>query len=69
MGWGYIYAPADGNLANSIDHPPGTPTGKPKRITQWPGSIFTELSATADGKGLVLLKRTYQGQVYVGEPN
>jgi serine/threonine protein kinase/Tol biopolymer transport system component len=45
----------------------GLPTGQPSRITQSAGSRITELSASADGKRLVMLKQTYQGQVYLGE--
>ena len=49
------------------DGPAGTPTGKPKRITQWAGSSIPQLSASADGKRLALLKAMYQTQVYAGE--
>lgn len=50
-----------------IDNTGGTPTGKPKRITQWAGSELLGVSASADGKRLVLLKQTDQAQVYLGE--
>jgi DNA-binding winged helix-turn-helix (wHTH) protein/Tol biopolymer transport system component len=50
-----------------IDNRAGTPTGKPRRITQWAGSYLGGLSASADGKRLVLAKQTYQAQVYLGE--
>jgi eukaryotic-like serine/threonine-protein kinase len=50
-----------------VDTHTGTPTGKPKRITQWAGTYLRWLSASADGTRLVLLKSTYQAQVYVGE--
>jgi serine/threonine protein kinase len=50
-----------------IDNHAGMPTGKPKRITQWAGSYLGGLSASADGKRLVLRKPTIQRQVYVGE--
>jgi eukaryotic-like serine/threonine-protein kinase len=50
-----------------IDTHTGAATGKPKRITQWAGSYLWGLSASADGKRLVLKKATYQGQVYLGE--
>jgi len=46
-----------------IDGRAGTPTGKPKRITQWAGSYLWGLSASADGKRLVLQKATFQGQL------
>ena len=50
-----------------IDNHAGTPTSKTKRITQWAGSYLRRLSASTDGKRLVLLKTTYQSQVYLGE--
>jgi Tol biopolymer transport system component len=50
-----------------IDSDAGTPTGEPKRITQWAGSNLWGLRASADGKRLTLQKATYQEQVYVGE--
>ncbi len=50
-----------------IDTHTGAPTGKSKRITQWAGSYLHGLSASADGKQLVIQKATEQGQVYVGE--
>jgi eukaryotic-like serine/threonine-protein kinase len=62
-----IYA-QDGNLWQiGIDNHAGTPTGKPKSITQWAGSDLSALSASADGKRLVLLKQTEQGQIYLSE--
>jgi serine/threonine protein kinase/Tol biopolymer transport system component len=45
----------------------GLPTGQPRRVTQWAGSQIYELSASADGKRLVMRKQTSQGQVYLGE--
>jgi len=50
-----------------IDTHTGAPTGKPKRITQWPGSYLWGLGASADGRRSVLQKAAAQGQVYVGE--
>jgi eukaryotic-like serine/threonine-protein kinase len=50
-----------------IDGRSGSPTGKPKRITQWAGSYTYWLSASADGKRLVVQKGTSQNQVYLGE--
>jgi Tol biopolymer transport system component len=59
---------SDDNLWQiGIDSHTGTPTGKPKRITQWAGSYLSALSASADGKRLTLQKTTYQQQVYLGE--
>jgi len=45
----------------------GLPVGQPRRITQWVGSGINGLTASTDGKRLALLKRTSQGQVYLGE--
>jgi eukaryotic-like serine/threonine-protein kinase len=58
----------DGNLWQiSIDDHSGTPTDKPKRVTQWAGSWLWGLSASTDGRRLTFRKTTYQAQVYVGE--
>ncbi len=58
----------DSNLWQiGINGQTGTPIGKPKRVTQWPGSNFEGLSASADGKRLVFLKAMYQEQIYLGE--
>jgi len=62
-----VYARGDNLWQISIDNHAGTPTGKPKRITQWAGSGLWGLSASADGKRLVLLKSTSQAQIYLGE--
>jgi Tol biopolymer transport system component/DNA-binding winged helix-turn-helix (wHTH) protein len=59
---------SDGNLWQiRIDNHAGTPNGKPKRITQWAGSLIWGVSASADGKRLVLRKGADQAQVYLGE--
>jgi len=50
-----------------IDDRTGMPTGTPKRITQWAGSLIGGLAASADGKRLVLLRIAFQIQTYVGE--
>jgi eukaryotic-like serine/threonine-protein kinase len=50
-----------------LDTHTGAPSGKPKRITQWAGSSLWGLSASGEGKRLVLQKATFQAQVYVGE--
>jgi eukaryotic-like serine/threonine-protein kinase len=50
-----------------VDPRSGRPTGKPKRITHWAGSILDNLHASEDGKRLTLQKETYRGQVYVGQ--
>jgi Tol biopolymer transport system component/predicted Ser/Thr protein kinase len=65
---GRIIYSNDNNLWQiGIDTHAGAPTGKPKRITPWAGSYLVGLSASADGKRLVLEKRTNQAQVYLGE--
>jgi DNA-binding winged helix-turn-helix (wHTH) protein/Tol biopolymer transport system component len=45
----------------------GTPIGKPRRITRSSGSDLLGLSASADGRRLVMRKVTYPAQVYIGE--
>ena len=60
------YASGDNLWQIGIDQA-GTPSGKPKRITQWAGCDLTGLSASADGKRLVFQKSTDQVQVYLGE--
>jgi serine/threonine protein kinase/Tol biopolymer transport system component len=50
-----------------IDNRLGIATGKPKRITEWAGSILGWLTANADAKRLTLQKTTYQVGAYLGE--
>ncbi len=50
-----------------VDTRTGKPIGRPKRITHWTGTDLLKLSASADGKRLVLQKETYPAQVYIGE--
>jgi Tol biopolymer transport system component len=50
-----------------MDPRTGTPATKSKRLTAWAGSELTGLSASADGKRMVLQKRNWQGQVYLGQ--
>jgi serine/threonine protein kinase len=64
-----VYARDDDLWQIEIDSNAGTPTGKPKRITQWAGAHLGNLSASADGKRLVLTKGMVQAQVYLGELN
>ena len=49
-----------------MDDQAGTPTGKPKRITQWEARRVFSLYASADGKRLALVKTTVQEQAYLG---
>jgi DNA-binding winged helix-turn-helix (wHTH) protein/Tol biopolymer transport system component len=58
--------PSDSNLWQiAIDNHAGTPSGKPKRITQSAGSWFSAVSASADGKRLAILKQTDRSQIYL----
>jgi eukaryotic-like serine/threonine-protein kinase len=64
----YALNSADGTLWQiGIDSHAGTPTDKPRRVTQWAGSSIWNLSASADGKMLVVRKVTDQWQIYLGE--
>jgi serine/threonine protein kinase len=45
----------------------GKPTGQPVRMTQWVGSLLSGLSASADGKGVVFVRWTMRGMVYLGD--
>jgi Tol biopolymer transport system component len=51
-----------------VDERTGAATNKPKRIANWAEFLVTGLSATADGKQLVVCKsRPLKPQVYVGD--
>ncbi len=50
-----------------VDPRTGEPAGAPQRITNWEDSGLEGLSATADGKRLLLLKVRAQEDVYVSE--
>jgi len=53
-----------------IDPATGTPLSEARRLTQWSGFSFGnvgDLSITADGKRLVLLKSNAQSDVYLAE--
>jgi eukaryotic-like serine/threonine-protein kinase len=58
---------SDGNLWEIGVDTHSLETGKPKRITQWPGSYLSLLSASADRKHLAVQKSTLQAQVYLGD--
>lgn len=72
----YIYARSDpnrtewdGNLWDvRFDFQSGGMTGKPRQITHWTQTLIDSLSASKDGRRLVLLKSTPQRDVYIGEP-
>jgi Tol biopolymer transport system component len=72
--WRIIYSRQESSDSNDynlwqigVDGQAGVPIDRPKRVTQWAGSYLLGLSASADGKRLVLQKATYQAQVYLGE--
>jgi len=50
-----------------VDTQRGTPTSRPRRLTQRGGPRLWGLSASADGKRLALQKATFQGQAYLGQ--
>ncbi len=50
-----------------VDPKSGAATGKPRKLTDWPGFAFWHLSATSDGKRLAFVNEHDQGDVYVGE--
>ncbi len=58
----------DANLWEiAVDSNTGEAAGKPRRLTNWTGFSFSDLSVTADAKRLVFLKRHSQTEVYAGE--
>jgi Tol biopolymer transport system component len=63
-----IYSYLDSELWQiGVDPHSGMPRGKPKRITRWAEFNLETLSASADGKRLVLQKVTFPDQVYIAE--
>jgi dipeptidyl aminopeptidase/acylaminoacyl peptidase len=45
----------------------GTPTGPPRKLTEWTNLTIYGISATADGKQVALLSGAWQADVYVGD--
>lgn len=43
------------------------PLGEPRRLTDWTGFSFSNLSTTADGQQVAFRKNRWQSDVYVGE--
>ena len=41
--------------------------GVPRRLTNWPGSLFSALGSTADSSRLFFIRLHYQNSVYVGQ--
>ena len=59
---------AEANLwAQPVDAATARPEGSPRRITDWAGFSFADISVTADGKRLVFVRQTSQSDVYVGD--
>jgi Tol biopolymer transport system component len=50
-----------------VDAERGTPTDKPKRITQWAGSDLLALSASTNGTRLAFQRGTFRNQGYLAE--
>lgn len=51
---------------DGIDLRTGRVRGAPRRLTNWPGSLFSSLSGTADGSRLFFLRLHYQNSVSLG---
>jgi serine/threonine protein kinase/WD40 repeat protein len=63
-----VYSRPDSLWQIDVDERTGVATNKPKRITNWAEFEVTGLSATADGKQLLVCKqRPLKPQVYVGD--
>jgi Tol biopolymer transport system component len=64
---GSSLAPVNDLWQREIDSRLGKPIAQPKQITHWAESDAINLSASADGKHLAVLKQTSHGQIDVGE--
>jgi hypothetical protein len=68
-----IYSHAEGpqNFTNlwelPVDSAQGTPSGPPRKLTDWTNFAISGISATADGNQVALLNGTWQADVYVGD--
>lgn len=51
----------------AVDPATGAPRGEPRRLTDWTGFTFADLSATRDGRVLAFRKSRRQADVYVAE--
>jgi Tol biopolymer transport system component/DNA-binding winged helix-turn-helix (wHTH) protein len=51
----------------AVDPSTGMRMSEPKRIIHWPRAAFMGLSATGDGKKLLVLEGTAQNDIYLGE--
>ena len=45
----------------------GVPSGKPRRLTDWAGFSTLNLSSSADGKRLCMLRRSFQRHIFVAQ--
>jgi Tol biopolymer transport system component len=53
--------------AAAIDWQTGRLHRAPRRLTNWPGSLFSSLGSSADGTRLFFIRLHYLNSVYVGE--
>jgi Tol biopolymer transport system component len=59
---------AEANLwALEVDIASARPRGTPRKITDWAGFSFADISVTADGKRLVFVRQMSQSDVYLGD--
>jgi len=59
---------AEANLWTlEVDVASARPRGTPRKITDWAGFSFADISVTADGKRLVFVRQMSQSDVYVGD--
>jgi serine/threonine protein kinase len=68
----YLLMESDRNFQGNIwqtqaDPVSGKPSGTPTKITNWYGMAPIEISASSDGRWLVVSKGHYSDEVYVGE--
>jgi Tol biopolymer transport system component len=63
--------PPNQNSANlwemSIDLASARVRGNPRRLTNWPGSLFTAINSTGNDRQLSFARLHYQNSVYVGQ--
>jgi eukaryotic-like serine/threonine-protein kinase len=45
----------------------GVAAGKPRKLTDWAGFFASNLSSSADGKRLCMLRTSYQSHIFVGQ--
>ncbi len=62
-----LYGSDDNLWQIRVDNHAGTLVGGPERMSRWFGSALWVMGASANGKQLLLLKRTYPARVFLGE--